>query len=103
MREAKACRGAELAENSVRRVSIEGRAIALVRCGGQLYALADSCPHKGGYLSDGHVHAGRGELICPWHRFRFRLSDGASVTNPEMRAHTYPVREQDGDILIGIG
>ena len=102
MAEQKICRLEELADNTVRRVELGPRAIAIVRCGGKLYAFADACPHKGGYLSEGTLHAGRDELICPWHRFRFRLSDGASVTNPAMKARTYPVRVENGDILIGL-
>ena len=98
----KVCRLDELGEGTVRRVVLGTRAVALVRCAGKLYAFADTCPHKGGFLSEGQVHAGRGELICPWHRFRFRLADGASVTNPELVARTYPVSVEDGDVVIGL-
>jgi len=100
--EQKICRLDELAENTVSRVAVGPRAVALVRCAGKLYAFADSCPHKGGTLSEGRLQAERGELICPWHRFRFRLTDGASVTNPQMVARTYPVRVENGDVLIGL-
>jgi len=101
MAEQKICRLDELADNTVRRLKLGERPIAMVRCGGKLYAFADACPHKGGFLSEGTLHAGRGELICPWHRFRFRLADGASVTNPELKARTYSVRVENGDVLIG--
>jgi nitrite reductase/ring-hydroxylating ferredoxin subunit len=76
------------------------RAIALVRCGDQVYACLDICPHKGGSLSEGVVSVPRHEVICPWHRFRFRLDSGASVTNPELAVQTFPVRVTDGQVLV---
>jgi phenylpropionate dioxygenase-like ring-hydroxylating dioxygenase large terminal subunit len=32
------------------------------------------CPHMGGPLDSGQI--ANGEVICPWHRFRFDLSTG---------------------------
>jgi nitrite reductase (NADH) small subunit len=97
---ARVCRTDELPDGAVRRFVVEGRAIALARCDGTLHAFADACPHKGGWLSEGQLHTGRRELICPWHRFRFRLDDGASVTNPAMVARRYPVRVEGDEVFI---
>jgi 3-phenylpropionate/trans-cinnamate dioxygenase ferredoxin subunit len=49
-------------------------------------AVLNDCPHFGGPLAQGAVSVARGEIICPWHRFRFDLSTGQSVTNPAMVA-----------------
>jgi nitrite reductase (NADH) small subunit len=95
-----ACRLDELADGTARRVMVGPRALALVRCGERVFACLDSCPHKGGYLSEGWVSVERGELICPWHRFRFHLESGASVTNPALVVPTFPVRIEDGQVKI---
>lgn len=95
-----ACRLDELQDGTARRVMAGQRAIALVRCGDDVFACLDSCPHKGGYLSEGMVSVGRRELICPWHRFRFHLESGASVTNPELVVPTFQVRVEDGQVLV---
>jgi nitrite reductase/ring-hydroxylating ferredoxin subunit len=100
MREEKACRLDELEEGKARRVMVAGRALALVRIDGRVYACLDSCPHKGGYLSEGWVSQKRAEVICPWHRFRFHLESGRSVTNPELAVPTYPTRVADGSVLV---
>jgi nitrite reductase/ring-hydroxylating ferredoxin subunit len=100
MRQVTACRLDELEDGAARRLMVEGRALALVRLGERVFACLDSCPHKGGYLSEGFVSARRAELICPWHRFRFHLESGASVTNPELVATTFPVRIEDGSVVI---
>ena len=96
------CRFDELTDGASRRVMVGQRPIALVRCGERVYACLDSCPHKGGYLSEGMVSVARNEVICPWHRFRFHLESGASVTNPELVVPTFPVRVEDGQVLVEI-
>lgn len=100
MRSETACRLDELADGTARRVMVGGRALALIRLGGRVFACLDSCPHKGGYLSEGLVSAKRGEVICPWHRFRFDLASGASVTNPELVVPTFPARVEDGRVVV---
>jgi nitrite reductase (NADH) small subunit len=97
-----ACKLDELTNGGVRRVRIGRRPIALVRVADSVYALNDVCPHKGGHLSDGRVSVARQEIMCPWHRFRFRLADGASATNPELVVRTYPVRVVDGEVLVSL-
>jgi nitrite reductase (NADH) small subunit/3-phenylpropionate/trans-cinnamate dioxygenase ferredoxin subunit len=39
-------------------------------------------------------------VSCPWHYWRFRLSDGAWADNPKVRQNTYPVIEADGQIQL---
>jgi len=95
-----ACRFDELADGAARRVMVGQRALALVRRGERVFACLDSCPHKGGSLSEGRVSVARGELICPWHRFRFHLESGASVTNPGLVVPVFPVRIEDGQVKI---
>jgi NAD(P)H-dependent nitrite reductase small subunit len=94
------CQLDELAPGTARRVMVGSRPLAIVRTGTGVYACLDSCPHKGGYLSEGVVNAARNEVICPWHRFRFHLESGASVTNPEMIVPTFPVRIVDGQVVV---
>lgn len=94
------CRFDELADGASWRVMVGQRPVALVRCGDQVFACLDSCPHKGGYLSEGLVSTKRLEVICPWHRFRFHLETGASVTNPELVVPTFKVRVDDGQVVV---
>jgi nitrite reductase (NADH) small subunit len=100
MRLVTACRLDEIADGTARRVMAGQRALAIVRSGERVFACLDSCPHKGGFLSEGQVSAKRNELICPWHRFRFHLETGASVTNPELVVPTFPVRVEEGQVVV---
>jgi nitrite reductase (NADH) small subunit len=95
-----ACKQADLDDGEILSVTVGSVSIAVARCGEQVYAIHDNCPHKGGPLSEGVVSLRRVEIICPWHRFRFALATGKSVTNPEIAVRTFPVQVVDGDIVI---
>ena len=56
-------------EGRVRAVVVDGRPVALSRCGGRLGALENSCPHQGGPLGEGSIE--KGLLRCPWHGYDY--------------------------------
>jgi nitrite reductase (NADH) small subunit len=95
-----ACKQADLNDGEILNVTVGSVSIAVARCAEHIYAIHNSCPHKGGPLSDGTISVRRAEIICPWHRFRFALATGKSVTNPEIAVQTFPVQVVDGDIVI---
>ena len=43
------------AEGRVRSVTVDGRTLAMARCGGSLSALENRYPHQGGPLGEQHV------------------------------------------------
>lgn len=89
----------ELAENTPLRVKAEGTPVLLVRQGGNIYAVAETCSHLGGPLSQGKLE---GEtVICPWHGSRFALSDGAVVDGPSTHPQPcFETRVRDGQIEV---
>ncbi len=102
MPQVKACRLDELQDGSIRKITIANRPIVLVRSADRVYAVIDRCPHMGAYLSDGKCSTTRNEIICPWHRYRFSLETGASVTNPELKVGMFPVSLENGDVLVSM-
>jgi len=56
-------------EGRVRSVTVDGRTVALARCGGRLGALENRCPHQGGPLGEGSIE--KGWLRCPWHGYDY--------------------------------
>ena len=81
-------------------VEFAGRDVALFRDGDTVYAIDDRCPHAGASLCGGPVEDG--VITCPWHYWSFRLSDGASIGNPRVKARTYSVRVAGGDIQLSV-
>lgn len=92
----------DIPENEGRTVPIQGTVIGLFFSEGNYYAISDFCPHQGASLSGGYVEAGM--VMCPWHAWRFRLSDGAWADAPHspLRCASYPVRIVGDDIEIGL-
>jgi len=90
---------AELAEGELHTASADGEDVVLARLGGELFALADRCSHRGGPLHEGTLLDGCVE--CPWHASRFRLSDGSVERGPATFPQpAYETRVRDGRIEV---
>jgi nitrite reductase/ring-hydroxylating ferredoxin subunit/uncharacterized membrane protein len=88
-----------LAENTMVRARVGKADVLLVRQHGQVCALAHSCAHLGGPLSEGTLNDG--SVVCPWHGSEFSLEDGRVLRGPS--THNQPcleVRERDGQIEV---
>jgi len=94
------CRVSDLAEGEARMVQAADKLIAVFCHEGQYFAIDDTCPHMGDSLSRGYVE--KGIVTCPWHAWRFRLSDGAWADNPRIKIGSYPVRIMDGEIQVEV-
>jgi len=94
------CRVSELSEGEARMVQVADRLIAIFCHEGEYFAIDDTCPHMGDSLSRGYVE--KGIVTCPWHAWRFRLSDGAWADNPRIKIGSYPVRVLDGEIQVQV-
>ena len=105
----------ELPPGSRKLVSVKGRAIVVFNVAGELFALVDRCPHRGGSLhlgkqtglvesdAPGHYcYSRKGEIIrCPWHGWEFDVRTGQSWCDPaRVRARRYDVSVQPGTRLI---
>ncbi|MFC3570061.1 nitrite reductase small subunit NirD [Paracoccus simplex] len=64
----------------------------------RVFALDDRCPHKGGPLSEGMVHGDR--VTCPLHNWVFDMNSGAAQGADEGAVRTWPVRVEQGRVLI---
>ena len=82
-------------------VEASGRSIAIFNLGGRFYAIENTCPHRGGPLSEG-IMAGE-EVICPWHGSRFNVKTGAVMTPPAQQGvKSFPVRVTGNDVEVEI-
>ena len=92
---------ADLTDGGILSVEVEGLALLLARCGERLHAVEDRCTHDGEPLGSGEVESC--EIICPRHFARFSLRTGEALTPPAYEPlRTYPVREQNGRILVQV-
>jgi 3-phenylpropionate/trans-cinnamate dioxygenase ferredoxin subunit len=82
-------------------VIIGQRRICLVLHNERLLAIEDKCSHNGESLSKGTINY-LGEVICPWHGYRFNLKTGRESAERSRDLVTYPVKEDDEGVFIGI-
>jgi nitrite reductase (NADH) small subunit len=66
----------------------------------EVFALKDSCPHKGGPLSQGIVHGKR--VACPLHDWKINLDSGDAVAPDEGCAASFPVRLEGDTIYLSL-
>jgi 3-phenylpropionate/trans-cinnamate dioxygenase ferredoxin subunit len=83
-------------------VEAGGEALALFRLDGGYYAIGNTCPHRGGPLSQGMLSGH--EVTCPWHGARFDIRTGAVLCPPAQEGiKSYPVRVNGEDVEVEVG
>ena len=88
----------DIADGEARTVNGPCKAISVFRVGEQYHAIDDMCPHMGASLAGGLVE--NGIVTCPWHYWRFRLTDGAWADNPRIKIGCYPVHVVGDEIRL---
>jgi nitrite reductase/ring-hydroxylating ferredoxin subunit/uncharacterized membrane protein len=88
-----------LEDDKPTRAEHDGVPFLLVRRGGRLFAMAETCSHFGAPLAEGKLV---GEsIVCPWHSSRFALKDGSVINGPAV--HPQPcleARMRNGQIEV---
>lgn len=86
-------------EGELRLVQASGMPVLMVRRGGRLHAISNTCSHAGGPLNEGTLE---GDIVvCPWHASRFDVRTGkvcggpATFSQPALR-----VLEVDGQVSV---
>ncbi len=79
-------------------VVIGGQSVAVARVGGVVYAIADTCPHRGGSLGAGDLNGHH--LYCPQHAWCFDVRTGAAFFPQGARVATHRVEERAGQIFV---
>jgi len=76
------------------------KTLAVFNVDGRLYAIDNTCPHRGGPLGDGDLD---GTLVsCPWHAWRWDVTTGANTNNPAVRVGCYPVTVEGADLVVEV-
>jgi nitrite reductase/ring-hydroxylating ferredoxin subunit/uncharacterized membrane protein len=89
----------ELVEGRPTRAMHDGVPILLVRRGERVFALAETCSHFSGPLSEGKLVDD--SIECPYHASRFALDDGRVINGPAV--HPQPcldARSSQGKIEV---
>lgn len=89
----------ELKPGDYRVVDIDDVELAVINCGGRLYAIEDVCTHDGGELTGGEIEGC--EIVCPRHGARFSIETGKALAPPAYEpVATFPVRVENGMVQV---
>lgn len=85
--------------------TLNGKSVAISRNSPddqRIVAFEARCPHMKAPLRFGRVV--QGEVICPWHFFRFSTKTGAPMACGEslMKLKIYPADIRDGDVYVRV-
>src|SRR6266542_1575225 len=85
-------------EGRVNSVEVDGRTMALARCGERLGALDNHCPHQGGPLGEGSIE--KGLLRCPWHGYDYDPISGHPPSGFSDSVRSFPVEERPDGVYV---
>ncbi|TWT35462.1 3-phenylpropionate/cinnamic acid dioxygenase ferredoxin subunit [Posidoniimonas corsicana] len=75
------------------------RMVAVFNRDGEFFAIDDHCPHQGASLGAGYLDED-GAVACPWHAWRFCVTDGKWCDNPRLGVDTFEVRVVGDEIQV---
>jgi nitrite reductase/ring-hydroxylating ferredoxin subunit len=90
-----------LRENIPQLLVIRGQSLCLVMRNNSFFAVGNKCTHNEESLSKGVVNF-LGEIVCPWHGYRFNLKTGRECEERSRDLQTYPVKENEEGIFVGL-
>src|SRR5262245_11801001 len=97
------CKVSDIPLLGSRRVTrTQGMAVALFRTegheGGNVFALLDRCPHKGGPLSQGIVFSN--SVTCPLHNWTIEFGSGCARAPDEGSTPRFSVKVESGVVYL---
>jgi nitrite reductase (NADH) small subunit len=107
-------RVADLPPGSVTLIEEGPYGIAVYNVGGEYHALINRCPHMGAPMCQGRVSGvavvdernewswtRQGEIVeCPWHGWKFGITDGRSLTRPVQRIRKHRIRIERDQVIL---
>jgi len=94
----------ELGPGTMKKVMLGDVPVLLANIDGTFYAVEDTCPHRGGSLSQGTLQDK--SVVCPKHGATFDVTTGKAVAGGKKfkvrDLKSYPVKIMGADVLLGI-
>jgi len=88
----------DFAAGSMKKASIRDEHILVANIDGRIYAITDTCTHRGCSLSEGRLEGD--EVVCPCHGGRFDLRTGKVVAPPPKKDEAcFEVQVRGSDVL----
>jgi toluene monooxygenase system ferredoxin subunit len=97
----KLCAFAEIAENALKKIEIDGIPILIANVEGEVRAYPPLCPHMAEPLEISGVCDG-GTLTCTKHLWQWDMKSGGEMGMAEKPLLLYPVKREGEDVLVDL-
>jgi nitrite reductase (NADH) small subunit len=82
------------------KVFVGGQPLLLSHLDGQVFAVHDTCLHRGGSLAAGPLQDG--VITCPLHFWGFDVRTGVCTQVPSLALKAFPTKIDDGEVYVEI-
>jgi nitrite reductase/ring-hydroxylating ferredoxin subunit len=90
----------EIPVGTIQEFQLEGTTIAIANVEGKLYAINNTCLHRGGPLAQGDL---AGKIVtCPWHGWQYDVTTGKTTMNPAVGVDCYHIEIKGDDVWVEI-
>lgn len=90
----------EIPAGSIKTVQLGGKALAVANVGGTLYAIDNTCLHRGGPLGEGQME---GKVVtCPWHGWQYDVTTGKTVQNPNAGVSCFKTEVRGDEVFVDL-
>ena len=86
------------AANEAKEFPCGNKEICVANVNGTYSAMDNICLHLGGPLGQGVIEGGK--VFCPWHGWAYDPKTGEAAHNPGGKLGVYPLKIENGDVLI---
>jgi nitrite reductase (NADH) small subunit len=76
------------------------RTICVANVNGTITAMDNVCLHMGGPLGQGYIEGEK--IVCPWHGWEYDPKTGQLSDDPKSKLDVYPIKTENGDVLIEV-
>jgi nitrite reductase (NADH) small subunit len=96
----KAAKVSDIPAGAIKQVQVGGQLIALANVGGTLYAIHNTCLHRGGPLGEGQLE---GKVVtCPWHGWQYDVTTGKTVQNPNAGVASFATEIRGDEVFVDV-
>jgi nitrite reductase (NADH) small subunit len=87
-------------KNEAKEFPCGDKMICVANVNGTITAMDNVCLHRGGPLGQGVIE--KGKVVCPWHGWAWDPATGQAVHNPAAKLNVYPIKIENGEVLVEI-
>jgi NAD(P)H-dependent nitrite reductase small subunit len=92
---------ADFKEGEGKKVFASGKELAVFKADGKIYAISNTCCHRGGPLAEGSLE---GDIVsCPWHGWQYDIKTGKCKNIPGAKVPGYKVKVEAGKVFVDLG